>query len=356
MYDYSQARNGFRKRYVMPRNSGQKQKLLYLRKILLEKTDENHGLTVNELISELERYGITSERKSIYDDLHILESFGLDICTEKSKTTRYYIGSRDFQISELKLLVDAVQSSKFITEKKSFELIRKVESLASENEAKLLQNQVIISNRVKTANETIYYNVDRLHDAINKNRAVTFCYNEWSLCLGSTEKLRLRKRRGGALYRVSPWALCWDDENYYLIAFDENSEQIRHYRVDKMEKITVLDDRRRGAEEVGKIDLADYAKSTFSMFAGESEELTLSVDKSLVGVIADRFGKNVFITSDKNNDDRFILKVRVNISGQFFGWLFALGDKIELVGPEDVRLRFRQRVESIMKIYGEGKE
>lgn len=335
----------------MAKNPRQKQKLLYLQKILLEKTDENHGLTVNELICELDAYGIAAERKSVYDDIHILESYGLDICSEKTKTVKYYIGSRDFQISELKLLVDAIQSSKFITEKKSLELIKKVESLASESEAKLLQNQVIISNRVKTSNETIYYNVDRLHDAISKNRSVTFYYNEWKLKLGSTEKLTLSRRRDGALYRVSPWALCWDDENYYLIAFDDNSESIRHYRVDKMEKISVTDSERKGAEEVRKIDIADYAKSTFSMFAGDTQEITLSVDKKLVGVIADRFGKNIFITSDENNENNFIVKVNVNISDQFFGWVFALGDKIKITAPESVSARFEAHCLKVARLY-----
>lgn len=335
----------------MAKNPRQKQKLLYLQKILLDKTDENHGLTVNELIDELDAYGITAERKSIYDDLRILENFGLDICCEKSRTVRYYIGSRDFQISELKLLVDAVQSSKFITEKKSMELIKKVESLAGENDAKLLQNQVIISNRVKTSNETIYYNVDRLHDAISKNRSVTFFYNEWKLNLGTTEKLTLERKHGGALYRVSPWALCWDDENYYLIAFDEKSESVRHYRVDKMEKITVTESKRKGGDIVKNINIADYAKSTFSMFAGDTQEITLSVDKGLVGVIADRFGKNIFITSDDNNDNNFIVKVNVNISDQFFGWLFALGNKVRITAPESVCARFEAHMDKVAELY-----
>ena len=336
----------------MAKNPRQKQKLLYLKKILLEKTDENHGLTVNELINELDAYGITAERKSIYDDLNTLGNFGLDIYSQKSRTVKYYIGERDFQISELKLLVDAIQSSKFITEKKSLELIKKLESLASENDAKLLQNQVIVSNRVKTANETIYYNVDRLHDAISKNRSVTFYYNEWRLNLGSTEKLSLVRKHNGALYSVSPWALCWDDENYYLIGYDEKSRSVRHYRVDKMEKITVTAKERSGREVVGGISLADYAKSTFSMFAGDAREITLSVDKRIVGVIADRFGKNIFITSDDNNDNNFIVKVNVNISDQFFGWVFALGDKIKITAPESVRARFTAHLDKAALLYG----
>lgn len=339
----------------MARNPRQKQKLLYIQKILLEKTDENHGITINGLIAELASYGINAERKSLYDDLRILEAYGLDICSEKTKTVKYYIGSRDFQISELKLLVDAIQSSKFITEKKSMELIKKLEGLASENEARMLQNQVIISNRVKTPNETIYYNVDRLHDAINRDRAVEFYYNQWKLNLGSVEKLTLERRRNGGRYLVSPWALCWDDENYYLIAYDEERSQLRHYRVDKMEKIELSDKRRSGREEMDKINLADYARSTFGMFAGESTEVTLSVDNSLAGVIADRFGKNIFITADEENENHFIAKVQVNISGQFFGWLFALGDKVKIIAPEDAAKKFKKHSRKVSNLYKEAR-
>lgn len=339
----------------MAKNPRQKQKLLYIQKILLEKTDEEHGLTINEIISELDSYGINAERKSIYDDLRILETYGLDICSEKSKTVKYYIASRDFQISELKLLVDAIQSSKFITEKKSFELIKKVESLASENEAKQLQNQVVISNRVKTSNETIYYNVDRLHDAINKNRSVEFYYNQWSLSLGSSEKLKLKRRRGGERYKVSPFALCWDDENYYLIAYDEKNEQIRHYRVDKMEKIELTDNKRSGTDEFEKINLAEYSQSTFGMFAGEKVMVTLSVDNSLVGVIADRFGKNIFITADEENENHFLARVNVNISEQFYGWLFALGDKVKIVSPDEIVNDFNEHLRKVSNLYKEAK-
>ncbi len=339
----------------MAKNPRQKQKLLYIQKILLEKTDEEHGLTINEIISELDSYGINAERKSIYDDLRILETYGLDICSEKSKTVKYYIASRDFQISELKLLVDAIQSSKFITEKKSFELIKKVESLASENEAKQLQNQVVISNRVKTSNETIYYNVDRLHDAINKNRSVEFYYNQWSLSLGSSEKLKLKRRRGGERYKVSPFALCWDDENYYLIAYDEKNEQIRHYRVDKMEKIELTDNKRSGTDEFEKINLAEYSQSTFGMFAGEKVMVTLSVDNSLVGVIADRFGKNIFITADEENKNHFLARVIVNISEQFYGWLFALGDKVKIVSPDEIVNDFNEHLRKVSNLYKEAK-
>ena len=300
----------------LPRQK-QKQKLLYLQKILLEKTDENNGLTINEIIDELEDNGVSAERKSLYNDLEILNTFGLDICSEKTRTVKYFIGSRDFQISELKLLVDAVQSSKFITEKKSLELIEKLERLASHHQAQQLRRQVYVANRVKTDNQTIYYTVDGIHEAINNDKMIEFYYNRWALNSGYVNKICFEKRRNGEKYRVSPWGLCWDDENYYLIGFDDQYKEIRHYRVDKMEKIQVLAQERQGKEVFEKFDIAGYTKSTFSMFAGTFTDVTLSVHNDLIGVIADRFGKNIFIFDDKNNPDHFILKINVSLSEQF---------------------------------------
>lgn len=341
----------------MAKNPRQKQKLLYLQKILLEKTDENHGITVNEIIEELDQYGISAERKSIYNDLEILQTYGLDICSEKSKTVKYFIGSRDFQISELKLLVDAVQSSKFMTEDKSLQLIKKLESLASIHEARLLRREVYIANRVKTGNETIYYNVNDIHEAINTDRIIEFFYTGWELNIGGIPKVKLARRRSGEVYRVSPWKLCWDDENYYLIAYDELREEIRHYRVDKMEKIRVTETPRNGREVFDKFDVASYTKATFAMYSGTFTDVTLSVHNSLIGVIVDRFGKSVFITEDKNNPDRFILKTTVNLSEQFFGWLFALGDKIRIISPTDAIEKYKAQLRNVSNLYNkEGTE
>ena len=311
---------------------------------------------MHDIISYLAANGITAERKSVYDDIHSLEEFGLDICAIKSRTTRYYIGSRDFQVSELKLLVDAIQSSKFITEKKSLELIGKLEALASEHEAKQLHSQVIVSRRVKTHNETIYYNVDRLHDAINNNLSVTFYYNHWVLDLGSTQKIKSVRRRDGALYRVSPWELCWDDENYYLIGYDEDMSQLRHYRVDKMEKIELTNRKRSGEKEAAEIDPASYSKATFSMFAGEQTDVALRVHRDFAGVIADRFGTDVFITRDEKSAEYFVVKTKVNISDQFFGWVFALGDRVKIIAPESTAKRFAGYARGILKLYEEDGE
>lgn len=332
----------------MAKGPNQKLKLLILKDILMNNTDENHGITVSEIIAKLETYGVRAERKSIYDDLHMLEVYGLDICTEKSKTVRYYIGSRDFELPELKLLVDAVQSSKFITEKKSRELIKKVGGLASDFDAAKLQRQVFVSNRVKNPNEKIYYAVDVIHEAISSKRQITFCYYEWVLnSQGSGDKIVKRPRRDGDTYKVSPFSLCWDDENYYLVAFDSQSRSIRHYRVDKMDKVELTDEKLEGKNVFADFDMAAYSKSVFGMFGGEMVDVKIKVRNSLVGVVADRFGKDVFVTD--NGDTTFTFATKVVLSPQFYGWLFALGGGAKIISPVSASEQYRDYVKSALE-------
>lgn len=326
----------------MARSSMQKQKLLYLQKIMLEKTDENHGLTINEIKDELESYGIKAERKSLYDDIEILQSFGLDICTVRTNTVKYYIGNRDFQIPELKLLVDAIQSSKFITRKKSLELIEKLGHLVSENESSQLRREVYVTNRVKTVNEHIYYNVDKIHNAISENKKISFQYFKWELDTTNGNKIVKTARKNGEAYRVSPWALCWDDENYYLIAYDSEAEIIKHYRVDKMERIRLLKDERDGSELYKDFNPARYAKSVFSMFGGEECEVKLLVDNNFIGVIVDRFGSDLFIV--KHDEHSFTVNVNVMLSPQFYAWVFGLGGGVRILAPERAILEFKDKI------------
>ena len=326
----------------MARSSMQKQKLLYLQKIMLEKTDENHGLTINEIKDDLDGYGIKAERKSLYDDIEILQNFGLDICTIRTNTVRYYIGNRDFQIPELKLLVDAIQSSKFITRKKSLELIDKLGHLVSENESTQLRREVYVTNRVKTVNEHIYYNVDKLHNAISENKKIGFQYFKWDLDYSNGTKIVKTARKGGAAYKVSPWALCWDDENYYLVAYDSEAEMIKHYRVDKMERIRLLKEERDGSDKYKDFNPARYAKSVFSMFGGEECEVKLLVDNDFIGIIVDRFGSDIFVV--RHDEHSFTVTVHVMLSPQFYAWLFGLGGKVKILSPEKAIIEFKNKI------------
>ncbi len=334
----------------MAKSSRQKQKLLQILNMLMEQTDENHGLTVAQIIEQLESMGIPAERKSVYDDLEVLEQFGetmgYELCRLKTNTVTYYIGSRQFQLAELKLLVDSVQSSKFITAKKSHELISKVESLASVHEGRQLQRQVYVTNRVKNPNETIYYAVDSIHEAISQDKKITFSYLEWAIGKGK-DKIHKRPRRDGKRYCVSPFSLTWDDENYYLVAYDSEAQAIRHYRVDKMEKVELSQDSRDGKSVFDNFDMALYSKSVFGMFGGELTDVRLRFSADMIGVVADRFGKDIYIREDGEN--HFLIDIKVALSPQFFGWVFGLSDKVQIVSPQSA---VKQYTDELIKVLG----
>lgn len=329
----------------MPKTTNQKLKLLYLLKILNEKTDENHCLTTQELIDELALYDIRAERKSIYDDIECLNVFGYEVEYIKAKKGGgYYLAERDFELPELKLLVDAVQSSRFITQKKSRELIAKIEKLAGPYEGKRLQRQVYVVGRVKAENESIYYNIDRIHKAIQDNTPITFTYLKWNV------KKELEPRRDGKRYEVSPWALTWKDENYYLIAYDNKQEQIKHFRVDKMSRIEQISgESRKGVDAFAQIDIAEYTNRTFGMFGGETEVVTLKLPEELIGVILDRFGReaDIRILPEK----MVSVRVRVTVSMQLYGWITGLGGKVVITGPDDVREGYCKYLGEILKNY-----
>lgn len=314
----------------MPKSANQKLKLLYLIKILEEQSDEEHCLSAQALIDGLAAYGISAERKSIYNDIAQLIDFGYDIALVKAKTGGgYYLAGRDFELAELKLLVETVQASRFLTANKSRELISKIEKLASKAEAGQLQRQVYVANRIKTANESIYYVVDDIHRAIQGNRQISFQYLEWNL------NRELVPRREGKPYQASPWALTCKDEYYYLIAHDSEEDKIKHFRVDKMSKIEVLEKKREGAALFERFDIAEYANKTFGMYGGREETVTLLFENSLIGVVMDRFGREAPIR--RRDDAHFSVRVRVAVSGQFFGWLTGLGEGARIMAPEDVR-------------------
>lgn len=313
----------------MAKGKNQRLKLLYLAKIMQEETDDTHGLTMPEIIEKLAAYDIDAQRKSLYLDIAALNDYGYDIIKHmEGYKTYYHMGSREFEIAELKFLVDAIQSSRFMTEKKTNELIEKLETLLSNHDAKLLNRQVYVAGRVKSMNETIYYSVDKIHTAINENKQIIFQYFKWNV--DGEQELR----HDGQVYKVSPWALVFDDENYYLVAFDDEEEKIKHYRVDKMLNLEVTKTKRKGAKIFKSIDKAQYTKKCFGMFGGEEERVILRCHNDMANVIIDRFGLDT--TRMKVDDEHFEVRIDVQISDQFLGWIIALGDGVEIVGPEDV--------------------
>lgn len=327
----------------MAKSQNQKSKLLWLMKYLLEETDETHGVSGVQIMAHLESLGISVERKSLYNDLDTLRDFGLDIIKLGGRPPLYAVASREFEIAELKLLVDVVQSSRFITEKKSLSLIHKLENLAGRHGARQLQRQVFVRNRIKSMNESIYYNVDKIHEAITFDKQISFRYFDYSI---TKDKLY---RRDGARYMVSPYALTWDDENYYLIAHEEESGLVKHYRVDKMSDIETAKLIRNKREDFDGSKLAEYAGKVFGMFAGEERKVRLRFVNHLASAVIDRFGRDVIINS--KDDGSFTVTVSVVVSPQFYGWLCGFGDEVQLLWPEDVRDDFVSYVKKLMDKY-----
>lgn len=324
----------------MPKSENQKKKLLLLKAFFERETDENHPATMAQILDYLAAQDIHAERKSVYSDIQTLQACGMDIVSLRGKTGGYYLASREFELPELKLLVDAVQSSKFLTDRKSMALIRKLEGLASRHEASQLRRQVVVRGRVKTMNESIYYNVDRIHDAIAVNSQIRFRYYDWGVD-------GQRHYRVGT-YVASPYALCWDDENYYLIAHSER-HGITHYRVDKMDTIVQTGQPRVQTEETKNLNLADYAKKVFGMFNGNELAVRLRFHNSLAGVVIDRFGHDSMLIPD--GPDHFIFSTSVVDSPLFLGWVAGFGQKVQILSPQSLVDEYRAMLADTLTLY-----
>ncbi|MGN0677502.1 MAG: helix-turn-helix transcriptional regulator [Ruminococcus sp.] len=325
------------------KNANQRLKILYLYKILLERTDEEHYITMPEIISQLELYGITAARKALYEDIEALKVFGLDIVSGRGVNAGYQVVNRDFELPELKLLADAVSSSRFLTEKKSAELLKKLEQLTSVYEAKQIQRQVFIADRVKAINERIYMNVDAIHRAIAERKKISFKYFDYDL----NKKKCYRK----GIRTCSPYALTWDDERYYLVAHYEKYDSISNFRVDRMESVEVMDE---PAQEYPEgFNLPAYLNSTFSMFSGEAEDVKLRFEKSLINAVIDRFGKNVSISPD--GDEHFTVRVQIKTEHPepFFGWLFQFGTKVKIVEPCELKEKYLEMLKEVFNSINE---
>lgn len=315
----------------MPRTENQKQKLLLVWQYLQKNTDAEHPAIMRDMISYLEKHGVEAERKSIYHDIQALIDFGMDIETVRcGANSGYYVASRLLELPELKLLVDAVQSSKFLTEKKSMKLIEKLTSLASVHEAGQLRRELVVYGRTKTANESIFYNVDAIYDAISTNRRIRFSYFEW----GVDRQRHLRSEATEA----SPYALCWANENYYLIAHSRE-HGLTHYRVDKMLQIVPVE-QPRCMDSYAELDLATYSKRVFSMFAGKQTMVRLRFVNRLAGVVIDRFGTDAMLIPEDEN--HFTLTAEIAISPMFLGWVAGFGGDASILQPQSLRERYHQ--------------
>lgn len=325
----------------MPKSANQKQKLLYLIEYLKKNTDDTHVVSTAQIIEYMASNGIKVERKTVYADIDTLCEYGYDVIRVGGKSGGYFWGERDFELAEVKLLVDLVQSSKFITTSKSRELIRKLEKEVSRYDAGKLHRQVVVADRNKTSNENIYYSVDVIYEAIAHNVKVKYQYFEWD------EKKQQRLRKNGDYYTVSPWLLTWEDENYYLMAYDDEAGILKHYRVDKMLHIELTDEVRAGEAEFAKVDVASFSKKTFGMFAGEERTLQLVADASMTGVLVDRFGRDVPI---RRLDEKHVLvRANVAVSPHFYGWLAGFAGKISIYGPADVKESYREYIKELLE-------
>ena len=324
----------------MAKSANQKRKLLVLARLLERQTDEEHPVTVQDMIDELARWDIAAERKSVYADMEELRQMGYDVQSRKGRGAGWFLGQRDFELAELKLLVDAVQSSRFLTARKSDSLIRKLEGLTSVHQARQLQRQVYVDRRIKTMNESIFYNVDKIHSAIAAGRVITFRYFEYDM-----EKKKVF-RRDGKRYCVSPCGLMWDSENYYLAAWDDANQEVRHYRVDKMSDITVSGAPRYVPED---FDPEGYARRHFGMFSGRQGRLRLRFRSGLAGVVLDRFGRDVMMAPD--GEEHFTVTLDVVVSPPFWGWLFGLGTGAEVLSPDWAAEEFRARLREVAALY-----
>ena len=325
----------------MPKSDNQKLKILYILDYLQRNSHEDKPIRTAELLNMLDReHRISCDRKTVYSDVAALQEFGVDIVSVPGKNGGYYIASRNFELPELKLLIDAVQSSKYLTEKKSRELIEKLCTQCNEHDANLMRRNVLVSGRVKSMNETIYYNVDAIQEGITRNKQITFRYFDWDL----GGKRRYREKE----YLASPYGLCQDNENCYLLAYSERHGATA-YRVDRMSDIQLSDKARIPCPELTGKALNDHANRLFQMFSGESIDVKLRFHRDLINVVIDRFGKDTMLIPD--GDSHFNFTVRVEVSPMFLSWVIGFGNKAQILYPASVVEQCKQLCQETLSQY-----
>ena len=310
----------------MPKSDNQKLKIFYIWDYLKENSHQEHPVRASELIAMLDQqHNISCDRKTVYSDIAALQDYGVDIVSIPGKNGGYYIASRNFELPELKLLIDAVQSSRFLTEKKSRELIEKLCKECSIHDARLMRRDMLISGRVKSMNETIYYNVDAIQEAIAQNRQITFRYFDWAI--DGSRKYREKD------YHVSPYSLCQDNEFCYLLAHSPRYG-ITSYRVDRMSHISATEDPRTPCPELTGKALNEHANRLFQMYSGDAVSVKMRFHRSLTNAVMDRFGRDTMLIPE--GEDHFVFTVKVAVSPMFLSWVIGFGSKAKILYPQSV--------------------
>ena len=325
----------------MPSSARQKQKLLYLLKIFTEQTDDNHCLSTAQLITALAAYDIKAERKSIYSDIEALQQYGIDIEGSHTKTFGYYLAQREFELPQLKLLVDAVLSCQFITPKKSQELIKKLTKLTSQPQANQLQRQLFIAERPKAINEEVYYNIDAIQTAITGGRKISFKYFDYDL-----NKQRIY-RKAGESYTLTPLLLCWFEDKYYLICYNAKYDDYNHFRVDRISNVS-LTEQAADVLDTERFDVSLHVKQVFGMYGGKKVKAQLSFDNDLLNTVLDRFGTDILIMPQ---GERFLITVEIVESPVFLGWMAQFGKKAEILAPEGLRDLMKDLLRQLHTLY-----
>lgn len=326
-----------------------KLKLLLILQHLQRCSDETHPVSTEALTEMLLEHGIECERKSIYSDIQTLRDFGLNILRVKSPCNGYQLMTRTFEVPELRLLMDAVQAASFITPDKTEEMLGKIGTLCSEKHATALRKQIGESHKSKYANEEIYHNIETIHKAIAAGKKINFRYCKRELDV-KNRGIKLSQKE----FTVSPYALIWSDDKYYLVSNHEKYDNLMHTRLDRMKGVRMLSRSIRPASEVSPyqngFDAADYAAKAFHMFSGEMEPLTVRCDPTLLEEILDRFGTDVVITKGRR-DEFFTMQTESIISDGLVSWLMQFSSRIEVVSPADLRERLKKRAEEILSLY-----
>lgn len=333
----------------MTKGPNQKLKMLYLKDIFEKETDDDHSLSLAEITEKLNERGVNADRKTLYADFNELQRYGLDIIqSSNGRGCVYHLGEREFELPELKLLVDSVQAARFISEKKSGDLIKKLMALTSKGQLEGLKRQVVLAGRVKTENPSVLANVDRLHQAINQKIQVRFHYMKWDI------HKNLVPRNQGNWFQVSPGLMILSDENYYLAAYYAQAEEIRHYRVDKIKELKLLPNEKlpeKAVKAFKDLDVAQYADTHFGMFNGERTPVEFKISNSKVGIFIDRFGKDIMLIP--TGPDTVTTTISVDVSDQFLGWIMALGPDVEIMNPPSLRKRMQDLGKRLLEQYPE---